>query len=66
MRRLRIIGGVGAAALLLVSLSPGRHADLRVLMHRPDDLAPQRVQAAFDLGLVGLSVLVTWSRQLRP
>lgn len=40
------------------------HADLRILTHRVGDTAPQQVQAAIDVGIVAVSVIVTWSREL--
>lgn len=55
----------GAALLAAVSFAaPDHQATIRILTHDPRDLAPQQVQAAVDLGLVGVSVLVTWSRRL--
>lgn len=52
--------------IALVAVAAVRHptASIRVLTHDAGDPAPARVQAAVDLGLVGLSVLVTWSRHL--
>ena len=50
-------------AVALVMLAAARHpsADLRVLLHDPSDLAPHRVQAAIDLGVMAVSVLITWT-----
>jgi len=50
-------------AVALVMLAAARHpsADLRVLLHDPSDLAPHRVQAAVDLGVMAVSILVTWT-----
>jgi len=58
---------IAAAALLalVVLASPDHRADIRILAHRPGDLAPQRAQAIVDIGLASVSVLVTWSRHLR-
>jgi hypothetical protein len=52
-----------AILLLLVTI---RHpsADIRILTHDSTDRSPARVQAAFDLGLVAVSVLVTWTKRL--
>jgi hypothetical protein len=36
-------------------------ADIRFLTHRTGDPAPHRFQAAVELGLVGVSLLYTWS-----
>ena len=54
------------AAVLLVLLIAVRHpsADIRILTHESTDRAPVRVQAAVDLGLIAVSVLVTWTRKL--
>ncbi|VVS97486.1 conserved hypothetical protein [Sphingomonas sp. EC-HK361] len=64
-RRTTVIAGF-ALALALVS---ARHptADLRFINHEAWDSAPHRFQAAVDLGLMGVSVLVTWtSSRLAP
>jgi hypothetical protein len=57
---------IAAAALLalVVIASPDHRADIRILAHRPDDLAPQKAQAILDIGLASVSVLVTWSKRL--
>lgn len=46
--------------LAVISL---RHptADIRLITHDVRDPAPHRVQAAVDLGLVGVSILYTWT-----
>jgi uncharacterized membrane protein YphA (DoxX/SURF4 family) len=51
--------------VLLVAVTM-RHpsADIRILTHDSADRSPVRVQAAFDLGLVAVSVLVTWTKRL--
>jgi hypothetical protein len=55
-----------AAALLAVFAlaSPNRHAGIAIHAHRVGDLSPQQFQAAVDLGAVGFSFLVTWSKRL--
>ena len=57
---------IAAAALLafLMLASPDHRADIRILAHRPGDLAPQKAQAIVDVGLASVSVLVTWSKRL--
>jgi len=55
-----LLAGLG----LLMLASPDHRADIRVLAHRPDDLAPQKMQAIVDLGLGSVSLLVTWSKRL--
>lgn len=56
----RVMMGCGAAVLLLLA---ARHpsADITILTHDAGDPAPHRVKAAVDLGLLGFSVLVTWT-----
>ncbi|OAN61627.1 hypothetical protein A7X12_23835 [Sphingomonas sp. TDK1] len=55
----------GAIALIVAVVRPPRpHADLQILTHRVGDTAPQQVHAAIDLGILAVSVLVTWSRAL--
>jgi len=50
---------MAAAVLLLAARHPS--ADIRILTHDHADRAPHRLQAAFDLGLVAVSVLITWT-----
>ncbi len=56
--------GLAAAALLLVMLAV-RHpsADINILTHDRADTAPHRIQAAVDLGLIGVSILYTWTTE---
>ena len=60
MRNRRFGLGLAAAALLIVA---ARHpsADIRILTHDTADGTPHRFLAAVDLGLVAISVLVTWT-----
>lgn len=57
---------VAAGLIALLSLA-ARHptAELRFITHEASDPAPHRMQAAIDLGLVGVSVLYTWTQRLR-
>lgn len=50
------------AGLVLMALTI-RHptADIRILTHETSDPSPHRMQAAVDLGLIGVSVLYTWT-----
>ncbi|WP_380778228.1 hypothetical protein [Sphingomonas sp. R86520] len=50
------------AGLALFALA-ARHptADIRIITHETSDPSPHRMQAAVDLGLVGVSVLYTWT-----
>ena len=59
-----ILLAVLAVLGLLAFASPDHRADIRILTHRPGDLAPQKAQAVVDLGLASISVLVTWSKRL--
>lgn len=65
MRDRRLI--MAAGALGLIALSAGHPtADIRVLTHERADPAPRQIQAAIDLGLIGVKLLYTWtSGQLR-
>jgi hypothetical protein len=49
--------------MALLTVTAVRHptADIRVFTHDAADPAPHRMQAAVDLGLVGFSVLYTWT-----
>lgn len=58
-RTLIIAGGLGLALLAVQHPT----ADLRVLTHDARDPAPRQVKAALDIGLVAVSVLVTWTGQ---
>lgn len=50
-----------ACALVVVAVARHPSANLRILLHDPADLAPHRVQAAVDLGVMAFSVLITWT-----
>ncbi len=55
------------AGLALIALaSPDHRANIEILAHRAGDVAPQRLEAVVDLGIVAVSVLVTWSKRLTP
>ncbi len=60
MRNRNVALGVALLGLAVISL---RHptADIRLITHDVRDPAPHRVQAAVDLGLVGVSILYTWT-----
>ena len=59
--RNRGIGLGFCTALLLVLAARHPSADIRILTHDESDRAPHRIQAAVDLGLVAVSVLITWT-----
>ncbi len=54
--------GLAVAIIGLVALA-ARHptADIRVFTHDAADPAPHRMQAAVDLGMLGVSFLYTWT-----
>jgi hypothetical protein len=59
-RNRRVALGVAVLGLALVGM---RHptADFRLITHDVRDPSPHQMQAAVDLGLVGVSVLYTWT-----
>jgi hypothetical protein len=54
---------VTAGLFGLAAAMPHPQADIRILAHEKSDLAPRTMRAAVDLGLVGVSVLVTWTAE---
>ncbi|MEN2785914.1 hypothetical protein ACFOKI_10090 [Sphingomonas qilianensis] len=62
--RERRIGLIIAVAMLLLLAVRHPSADVQILTHDATDRAPARMQAALDLGLIGVSVLITWSKRL--
>ena len=62
MRYRRKLMILGAAALALVAVKQPS-ADIRIVTHDLKDPAPRQVKAAVDLGLMAVSVLVTWTGQ---
>ena len=54
------------AAGLAIAVLAARHptADFRLVTHDVGDPTPHRIQAAVDLGLVGVSFLYTWTQRL--
>ncbi|WP_267395371.1 MULTISPECIES: hypothetical protein [unclassified Sphingomonas] len=58
---------IALAVIAAVAVLAARHptANISLVTHDIGDPTPHRMQAAVDLGLVGVSVLYTWtSRQL--
>jgi hypothetical protein len=51
------------AGALAIGLAAAQHpvARVQVLTHDIGDPSPRRIQAALDLGVVAVSVLVTWT-----
>lgn len=62
-RKLLIAGGLALA----VAVVQRPEADIRLITHDVGDPTPRRVRAAVDLGLLAVSVLVTWTaRRVAP
>jgi hypothetical protein len=61
--RTLMLAGLAGVALIAIT-APPHHADISILTHQENDRTPQRVRAAVDLGVVGFSFLLTWSKQL--
>lgn len=60
MRRRPLV--LAASALLLVAMVANHpSADLQVLTHDAADRSPNRVSAAVDLGVMAVTILVTWT-----
>jgi hypothetical protein len=57
-RRMMFVFGLLALAVMLV-----RHptADIRIITHDITDPAPHKIEAAVDLGVFAVSLLVTWT-----
>ena len=51
---------------IVFAILAARHptADIRLVTHDIGDPTPHRMQAAIDLGLVGVSFLYTWTKRL--
>jgi hypothetical protein len=56
-RKLVVAGGLGLALLCLQQPT----AEFEFLTHDSRDSAPHRVSAVVDLGLMAVSVLITWT-----
>ncbi|AXJ95645.1 MULTISPECIES: hypothetical protein [unclassified Sphingomonas] len=61
--RRKIAIGAGLALAIIAVRHPT--ADIRLITHDAADPTPHRMQAAIDFGLVGVSVLYTWTQRLR-
>lgn len=49
------------AALALVALVRHPTADIKIMTHDAGDPAPHQMQAAIDMGLFAIKLLVTWT-----
>lgn len=54
-----------ALAVLALLAMAGTHnrADIRILTHQVGDKSPEQIQAGIDLGVIAVSVLVTWTKR---
>lgn len=52
--------GVALALLVMVAIRQPS-ADIRIMTHDSGDSAPHRIQAAVDLGVLAVNVLITWT-----
>lgn len=59
-----VVAGAAIVLLAMSSFAADRRAGISIDLARVGDPAPQRMEAALDLGLVAFSVLVTWSKRL--
>ena len=59
-RKLVIAASAALLAVLAVA-APHPSAKIEILTHDTADTTPHRVKAAVDLGIVAISVLVTWT-----
>lgn len=64
-RRRTVLAGCALALTVMAVRHPT--ADFQFINHDAGDITPHRFRAAVDLGLMGVSVLVTWtSARLAP
>jgi len=61
MRRRRTILAAICAILALAAVVRHPTANIEILTHQASDPSPHRLQAAVDLGIVAVHVLVTWT-----
>jgi hypothetical protein len=61
MERRRIGLALAIGVLLLTGAVTRPHANLELQMQDAADRAPHRMQAAVDLGVMAISVTVTWT-----
>lgn len=57
-RKLGLIAG-GALVVALAWQTPS--ANLKIQLHDVTDAAPKKVEAALDLGIAAVSLLITWT-----
>lgn len=57
----RRLGVIAAATLVAMLAFQTPTAELRIQLHDVADVTPRKVEAAVDLGIAAVSVLVTWT-----
>ncbi|WP_109807596.1 hypothetical protein [Sphingosinithalassobacter portus] len=60
-RRNLSLFAVFALIVTVIAVTPRPHADIRLLTHESSDLAPHKLQAAVDLGVIVVDFLYTWT-----
>lgn len=60
-RKRRLIALIGAAALLITGMVHRPSANIQILAHDSADLSPHKIQAALDLGVMAVNILITWT-----
>ena len=63
MERRRIGLAFAVGAMLVAGAVARPHANLVLQLEELGDRTPARMQAAIDMGVVAISVLVTWTRR---
>ncbi len=59
----RKVGLIAGGALVAVLAWQTPTASLEIQTHDVTDVAPKKVEAALDLGIAAVSLLVTWTAQ---
>jgi hypothetical protein len=62
-RNRRIVLAVAALLLVAAYAVPSPRADIRILAAETTDANPQKLQAAVGIGMVAISVLITWTKR---
>lgn len=57
----RKVGLIAGGALVVALAWQTPTASLKIQMHDVTDVAPKKVEAAIDLGIAAVSLLITWT-----